>query len=272
MKSCSPWVMGILNVTPDSFSDGGKFLSQEKALIHARQMIAQGADIIDLGGESTRPGAEAVSLQEELDRVLPVVELLKKESPIPLSIDTTKYEVAKESLALGAKIINDVSGGADSRLLTLLSQDPEVHLILVHRKGTPKTMQENPEYPLGVTSEVKETLSSKVKALAEMGVESERLWLDPGIGFGKTVNQNLELLRDLHQCVGLAGRVVIGTSRKAFLGTLLPSQKASMEEREAGTLASHLWAYQQGASVFRVHDVGAMKRALTTWDAIRYGC
>ncbi len=264
--------MGILNVTPDSFSDGGKFFTQEAALERARVMIQEGVDILDVGGESTRPGADPVSLQEEMDRVLPVIDTIRREFPITLSVDTTKYEVAKEAIKLGATIINDVNGGSDIRWISLLTDHLEVQLILMHKKGDPKTMQMNPQYLLGVVSEVKEKLTRKVKQFQEAGISLDRLWLDPGIGFGKNLNHNLDLLRHLNTLVGVAGRVVIGTSRKSFLSALLKDGKKSIEEREEGTLATHLWAYQMGASVFRVHDVGAMKRALITWDAIQDDC
>ncbi|MFM8315610.1 MAG: dihydropteroate synthase [Deltaproteobacteria bacterium] len=271
MKSDSPWVMGILNVTPDSFSDGGRFLAPEAALKHALSMIQAGADIIDVGGESTRPGAEPVSLEEERDRVLPVIELLRKETDVFLSVDTTKYELAFEAAGLGVNLVNDVNGGEDIRLVSLLKKFPEVQLVLMHRKGDSKTMQNAPQYPMGVVSEVKEKLIWKVKQFCEAGIEAKRLWLDPGIGFGKTVNHNLDLLRHLDQWVGIAGRVVVGTSRKSFLSAVLQTTSQEMALREPGTLATHLWAYQKGASVFRVHDVGAMKRALITWRAIQHG-
>lgn len=264
--------MGILNVTPDSFSDGGRYLSLDAALTQARQLLIDGADIIDVGGESTRPRAESVSLQEEQDRVLPVIQAIRKESPITLSIDTTKYEVAKAAIELGATIINDVSGGQDIRFLSLLEKSLETKIILMHRKGEPKTMQENPYYDLDVVSEVKALLSAKVKMFTEAGISKSRVWIDPGIGFGKTLNHNLDLLRHLKTLIEVGGGIVIGTSRKTFLGTLLKEEKYNGDSREIGTVSSHLWAYQAGASVFRVHDVLAMKRALTTWDAIAYGC
>lgn len=271
MKNLSARVMGILNVTPDSFSDGGKFNTVEKAVEHARKMILDGADIIDVGGESTRPGSDPVSLQEEMDRVLPVIEKIRNQFPVTLSVDTTKFEVAAQAVSLGATLINDVSGGRDIRLIKLLTDFPPVSLILMHSKGEPKTMHEDPKYALGVVSEVKEVLQSKIRQFGEAGVEKSRLWLDPGIGFGKTVNHNLDLLRHLDSLNGIGGRVVIGTSRKSFLGSLIGEAQGALEKREPGTLATHLWAFQKGASVFRVHDVGAMKRALISWEAVQYG-
>ena len=272
MKSSKPLVLGILNVTPDSFSDGGRFLSLSAALTQARLLSIDGADIIDVGGESTRPGAESVSLQEEQDRVLPVIQAIRKESSVTLSIDTTKYEVAKAAIELGATIINDVSCGQDIRFLSLLEKNIETKIILMHRKGEPKTMQENPCYDLGVVSEVKAMLSAKVAMFTEAGISKSRIWIDPGIGFGKTLNHNLDLLRHLKTLIDVGGNIVIGTSRKTFLAALLKEEKHTADQREAGTLSSHLWAYQAGAGVFRVHDVLAMKRALTTWDAISDGC
>lgn len=272
MQKPTPWVMGILNVTPDSFSDGGRFGSLDKAVEHAHQMIVDGADIIDVGGESTRPGSQPIGLQEELDRVLPVIEKIHAETPTLLSIDTTKYEVAQAAVSLGCSIINDVSGGSDIRLLKLLKDFSHVQLIVMHSKGTPKTMQDNPVYPLGVVSEVKDFLTQKVRQFKEIGIDEQRLWVDPGIGFGKTVNHNLDLLRHLDSFVGVAGRVVVGTSKKSFLGALVGSQSNNFENREAGTLATHLWALQKGASVLRVHEVAPMKRAIKSWEAVQYGC
>ncbi|MFM8315375.1 MAG: dihydropteroate synthase [Deltaproteobacteria bacterium] len=271
MKRQAPLVMGILNVTPDSFSDGGRFLSLEKSLEQARKLMNEGADIVDIGGESTRPGAGEVSLEEEMNRVLPVIEALRKETDVTLSIDTTKYEVAKAAVELGVSIINDVSGGQDIRLVELLNQNPKVQLILMHRKGDPKTMQLNPQYPLGVVSEVKSVLEKKIRQFKEAGVDPSRLWIDPGIGFGKNLNHNLDLLRHLDVFEGIGGRVVIGTSRKSFLSGVLPKSENQIEERTEGTLTTQLWAYRLGASVFRVHEVAPLKRALTTWDAIEYG-
>jgi len=271
METLSPWIMGILNVTPDSFSDGGKYLSPEKAIRHGIDLAKDGADIIDVGGESTRPGASPVALQEEMDRVLPVLEKLLKETSVRVSVDTTKYELAREAVRLGAVIINDISGGQDARLLSLLKDNPHVQLILMHCQGDPKTMQLNPSYPLGAVSEVKESLAVKVRRFEEGGISLPRIWIDPGIGFGKTANHNLDLLRHLDVLVGVGGRVVIGTSRKSFLGMLMNDSQSPLETRDAGTLASNLWAFQKGASVFRVHDVGQMKRALKTWEAVRYG-
>jgi dihydropteroate synthase len=267
----APLVMGVLNVTPDSFSDGGRFLAKDAALSHAEKLVSEGADIVDVGGESTRPNAPPVSLQEELDRVLPVVEAIAGEFPVRISIDSSKVAVAEAAVRAGATIINDVTAGRDPEMARL-GAEHDVRFILMHMRGNdPRTMQNSPEYPRGVVSEVRFYLADRVRAFAEAGIEPERIWIDPGIGFGKTPDHNLELLRGLDSFAGVAGRVVVGTSRKSFLAHILGSVGAPMEQREAGTLASNLFAYTRGASVFRVHDVGAMKRALKTWEAIAFG-
>ena len=268
-----PLIMGILNLTPDSFSDGGKFVRKEQALSWAAQMIEEGADLIDIGGESTRPGAQSIPVTEELDRTIHIVETLHQQFPsTTLSIDTTKYEVAREALKAGATVINDVSGGSDIRILGLLEEYTEAKVILMHRKGDPKSMQVDPHYSQGAVTEVKAYLESRVRVFNESGVGKNRLWVDPGIGFGKNLNHNLDLLRHLKQFVTIGERLVIGTSRKSFLEKLLGSEPLAMEDRNPGTLASNLWAYQSGASVFRVHEVGDFKRALQTWEAILNGC
>ncbi len=263
----NPLIMGVLNITPDSFSDGGKYYCKGSALAHAEKLVEEGADIIDVGGESTRPGAAPVSLQEEMDRVLPVVEAIRSTLAVSISVDTRKYEVAKEAVRAGASIINDVSGGADIRLLELL-RDTKVNLILMHMKGTPETMQIEPDYPKGVVSEVRSFLAERVRAFREGGVSKDRLWVDPGVGFGKTLQHNLELLRSLKDLASIGGRMVAATSRKSFLAGILGDTKLEMPLREQGTLASNLWAYANGASVFRVHEVACLRRALLTWRGI----
>jgi dihydropteroate synthase len=266
----SPLVMGVLNVTPDSFSDGGQFLDLESALRHASRLVGEGADILDVGGESTRPGAPEVSLQQELDRVLPVVEAIAAEFPVQISIDTSKSAVAEQAARLGATLINDVTAGSDPAMARI-GAEYDVHFILMHMRGNPRTMQSQPEYPRGVVHEVRFYLADRVRAFTEAGIGPDRIWIDPGIGFGKTLEHNLELLRDLDSFHGVAERIVVGTSRKSFLSGVLGAPGLPMEAREPGTLASNLWALTKGASVFRVHDVGAMKRALKTWEAISLG-
>ncbi len=260
--------MGVINVTPDSFSDGGQFLSSDSALKHAETLISDGADILDIGGESTRPGAEPVSAQEEMDRVLPVVETLAKQSEVAVSIDTCKYEVAAEAVRLGARIINDISGGRDIRMAQLVARH-QLEVILMHMQGTPQTMQVAPSYPRGVVQEVRSYLSWRVAAFEELGVRREKIWVDPGIGFGKTLEQNSEILRSLRSLQGIGHRLVIGASRKSFLAKILNNPDLAMEKRGGATLAAHILAFENGASVFRVHDVGEMKRALRVWAVLR---
>jgi dihydropteroate synthase len=269
MKPIHSLVMGVLNVTPDSFSDAGRFYAKGNALAHAEQMVRDGVDIIDIGGESTRPGATAVSMQEEMDRVLPVVEVVKQTLPVRISVDTRKFEIAREAVRLGASIVNDITGGADARLPSL-GRGNDVDFLLMHMQGNPQTMQQAPSYPEGVVQHVRQYLTQRVRAFVEAGIPSHRLWIDPGIGFGKTLEHNLQLLRSLKQFQGIGGRVAIGTSRKSFLSKILPDEETPVEAREPGTLASNLWAYTQGVSVFRVHDVASFRRAFKTWEAIEH--
>ena len=271
-----PLIMGVLNVTPDSFSDGGQYLTVENAVLRASQMVEEGADIIDVGGESTRPGSLPVDVETEKTRVLPVIREIKKRFPtIPISIDTCKFETALAATQSGATIINDITGASDIRLAKLAA-DNKLTLILMHMQNDPRTMQVAPKYPSGVLNEVLAFLRDRVRLCQELGLRKENLWVDPGIGFGKTVQQNLDLLRRIDKLAGIGGRVLIGTSRKSFIDKLEnPSVSAGpiaiIEERMPGTLASGLYAYQLGASVFRVHDVLAMKRALLMWNSIAFG-
>lgn len=265
-----PLVMGILNVTPDSFSDGGMFLRREDALSQAERLVREGADIIDVGGESSRPGAQPVELDEELSRIIPVIEGIKKRFDVRISVDTVKPDVAKFAIDHGATLINDISGGSDLKMAEQ-SKRPGVDTILMHMRGTPVTMQIQPFYPRGVVEEVKEFLTERRRQFVEAGVSPQNIWVDPGIGFGKTVNHCLEILRRLPDLKGLGERVVIGTSRKSFLAHLLGGPQVDMEDRISASVATSLWAYDGGASVFRVHDVGEFRRALTVWEALRHG-
>lgn len=259
-----PYLMGVLNVTPDSFSDGGAFLDRERALLQAEWLVREGADILDIGGESTRPNAEPVSENEEMARVLPVVEAIRARFEVRLSVDTTKPAVAREAVRLGATIVNDVSGVAMAP-----AEFPATTIfLLMHRRGTPRDMATLTEYPRGVVVEVKEFLQERVRFFESAGVACERIWVDPGIGFAKRAEQSLELLRGLDAFVGVGGRLAIGTSRKSFLSAVPSGVPIELAQREPGTLASNLWAYAKGASVFRVHDVGALRRALSTWEGI----
>ena len=253
--------MGVINVTPDSFSDGGEFFEADSAVEHGRRLVAEGAHILDVGGESTRPGAEPVSQEEELRRVLPVVErLAAAEQGARISIDTSKLEVARKALEAGASIVNDVTAFRAAPGLAGLVAEAGADCCLMHMLGEPRTMQEDPGYG-DVVSEVKAFLEERLAFAVAEGVPEERVWLDPGIGFGKTVEHNLELLRRLDELVAIGRPVVVGTSRKSFLGRLAGGK--AEDERLPGTIATNVLAFERGASIFRVHDVGPVVDALT---------
>ncbi|MEX0992425.1 MAG: dihydropteroate synthase [Solirubrobacterales bacterium] len=252
-----PAIMGVLNVTPDSFSDGGDFLDPAAAEAHARAMVAQGADLVDVGGESTRPGAEPVSLDEELRRVLPVLEGLS-EAGIAISIDTSKAGVVGSALAAGARFVNDVTALRGDPAMAEVVAASSAELCLMHMLGEPGTMQENPRYA-DVVSDVKRFLEQRLDFAVRQGVAEDRIWLDPGIGFGKALEHNLALLRRLDEIVAIGRPVLIGASRKRFIGAITGRPE---RERGAGTLAANLIAYQRGASMFRVHDVAENRDAL----------
>jgi dihydropteroate synthase len=255
-------LMGVVNVTPDSFSDGGLYLDAEAAVAHGRELARQGAEILDVGGESTRPGAEEVSAEEERARVEPVVAGLAGTATV--SIDTSKAAVAEAALNAGASIVNDV---------TALRHDPEIGavcaghdagLVLMHMQGDPRTMQENPVYA-DVVDDVKGFLAERLEAAVDAGVAEERIWLDPGIGFGKTLDHNLELLRRLGELRELGRPLVIGTSRKSFLGKI---DGSDVGDRLGGTIASSILAAAEGADVLRVHDVTETAQAAKVANAI----
>jgi dihydropteroate synthase len=258
-------VMGIVNVTPDSFSDGGLFLDAEAAIAHGRELAGEGADILDVGGESTRPGAEAVTAEAELERVLPVVEALAgdRDGP-PVSIDTSKASVAAAALDAGARIVNDVTALRGDPELAAVCAERDCELVLMHMQGSPRTMQDDPRYD-DVVDDVRAFLAERVAAATAAGVSEERIWVDPGIGFGKTVEHNLELLRRLGELRELGRPIVVGTSRKRFIGSLTGRE---VDQRLGGTVASNVLALVAGADVFRVHDVLAARRALHTAEAI----
>jgi dihydropteroate synthase len=260
--------MGVLNVTPDSFSDGGQFFSIDKAIEHARQMIAEGADIIDVGGESTRPGSEFVSAAEELDRVLPVIEQLVTQTPVPISIDTTKVEVARAALKAGAEIVNDISALRFEPALADEVSRAKTGLVLMHSRGTPKTMQKLTPVE-DIVTEVIVNLRHSVARAEEHGIAPESIAIDPGIGFGKTVAQNLELIARLDQLRRAFPNfpLMIGTSRKYFIGKLLGGVPANL--RLNGTLASVVAAVMNGAHIVRVHDVKPVVEALKVTEGIR---
>ena len=260
-----PLVMGVVNVTPDSFSDGGRFLDPEAAVSHARALIAEGADILDVGGESTRPGATPVSQAEEIDRVVPLIAAIRAESAIPISVDTMKPAVARAAVAAGASIWNDVTalGSEDS---ADLAAELGCDVILMHMQGEPGTMQANPWYG-EVTHEVLSFLAGRANRALSAGVAPERIWVDPGIGFGKSLEHNLELLRDIEVLSGLGYPVVLGVSRKSFIRKIDPTA-ASVSDRLGGSLAGALWGASHGVRALRVHDVRETVQALEVWAAI----
>ena len=250
--------MGIVNVTPDSFSDGGLFLDAGAAIEHGRRLAGEGAEILDIGGESTRPGSDPVPADEELRRVLPVVEELAG-GDARISIDTTKSAVARAALEAGATIVNDVSAFRFDPELPGVVAEAGADCCLMHMLGEPRTMQDDPRYD-DVVSDVKSFLEERLAFAVDQGVEEERVWLDPGIGFGKTVDHNLELLRRLDEIVAIGRPVVIGTSRKSFLGRLAGGRDET--HRLPGTIATNVLALERGATVFRVHDVAQNVDAL----------
>ena len=245
-----PEVMGILNVTPDSFSDGGKFASFDKALAQVAQMISDGADIIDIGGESTRPGAVDVSEADELTRVIPLLKAIKANFTIKVSIDTSKAEVMAQAIAHGADIINDVRALQNEGCLAVLAQS-NVPVCLMHMQGLPRSMQENPHYD-EVIGDIKQFFIERIKVCEQAGIKRERLILDPGFGFGKTLEQNYQLLAQLHQFSDLGLPLLSGTSRKSMIGNLLARK---VDERLAGSLTTAIIAAQKNVSIIRVHDV-----------------
>ena len=257
-------VMGILNVTPDSFSDGGSYAATDAALAHARCMIAAGADLIDVGGESTRPGAPAIDAAVERARVLPVIEALRAETALPISIDTSKADVAAAALAVGADMVNDVSAGRfDVGMLPLVAERGAA-IVLMHMQGVPATMQDAPVYG-DVVGEVGAFLAARAAAARAAGIPAERIWLDPGIGFGKHGAHNLALLAGLERLVALGHPIVVGASRKGFLAALSGDPVAA---RLPASLAAAVLAAARGARVVRVHDVGATRSALAVGDAL----
>ena len=261
------WIMGVLNVTPDSFSDGGRFFNAEKAIEHGRKMIAEGANIIDVGGESTRPGAEAVGAAEEKRRVLPVIEELARQSHAFISIDTSKAEVAEAALKAGAKIVNDIRGGRGDEAMWAVAAKRRAGIILMHMQGTPRTMQLAPRYD-DVVSEVADFFRQQYDRAIESGIDGMTLAFDPGIGFGKTLEHNLSLLRRLER-LRVAGRpVVVGVSRKAFLGKI-SGANGSAEQRLFPTVGFTSILRVAGANVLRVHDVHPNLEALRVADALR---
>ncbi len=264
LKLDLPRVMGIVNVTPDSFADGGEHASAESAIAHGLELAGQGADILDIGGESTRPGADDVSLEEELRRVIPVIEALAKQASIPISIDTSKPEVMRAAVAAGAGMVNDVfalrrDGALDA------AAELGVPVVLMHMQGEPRTMQANPRYD-DVVGEVHRFLAERIFTAEMAGIAKRNIVIDPGFGFGKTTQHNLQLLTQLRRFTELGVPVLAGLSRKRTIGEL--TGRDDPHDRVAGSVAAHLIAAQSGARILRVHDVAATVDALKVWNAV----
>ena len=260
-----PLVMGVVNLTPDSFSDGGHFTTVQSALVHARRLMDEGADIIDIGGESTRPGSPGVSLDEERKRVLPLLEQLAA-SPVPVSVDTQKAELMREAIQAGASMINDINALQNADAMEVVAQS-DAAVCLMHKQGTPADMQIDPHYG-DVVSEVRQFLAARVSAVQAAGVAAGRIVVDPGFGFGKTLEHNLELLREIAQMKVGGAIVLAGLSRKGMLGRLTGRE---VNERVYASVAAALIAVTKGASIVRVHDVAATRDALAVWQAVYSG-
>jgi dihydropteroate synthase len=260
-----PIVMGVLNVTPDSFSDGGLWLDADRAVDHALEMVEQGAAIVDVGGESTRPGAEPVAEKDELDRVLPVIETLSRRTSALISIDTRKPKVAKLSVEAGATIINDTLGEASDRAMDRVAAHTGAAVVIMHSRGTPATMRELTDYK-DVVTHVRDFLRHRAEQLNELGIARDAICLDPGYGFAKNPRQSLELLRRLDEIVELGYPVLVGTSRKSFIGAVLDLPD---DQRVEGTAATVAWAISKGAHIVRVHDVEPIVRTMRMLQAIR---
>ena len=255
-----PLIMGILNVTPDSFSDGGRFTDLDAAIHHGKQMIDEGADIIDIGGESTRPGSQRVSADEQIARVVHIIEAISETIPdhVAISIDTTRSDVAEAALAAGAAIVNDVSGGNDDPGIIELCADKQCPYIIMHMQGTPETMQDNPSYD-DVVADIEQFLTTRAEQCIEKGIAKEHLCIDPGIGFGKTYQHNLVLLNNLDKYVATGFPVLLGTSRKRFMGTICTVN--APEELVGATTATTTMGVLAGVKIFRVHDVKPNRQA-----------
>ncbi len=260
----APLIMGVVNVTPDSFSDGGLHLNPMHAIRHAEQLIAEGADLIDVGGESTRPGSQPVSVEEELHRVIPVIRALTKRVDVPISIDTSKAEVARQAIAAGASLVNDVTALRGDPQMAGVAARTNASVVLMHMRGTPQTMQQAPRYR-DVVREVKAFLVEAIRRAHAAGIAPAHILIDPGLGFGKTVTHNVLLMHHLKEFVQLGYPVVIGPSRKSFLGRIL---EAPVHERLAGTLACVAHALQHGVQMVRVHDVKPVAQFVTMWKVL----
>jgi dihydropteroate synthase len=259
----SPAIMGVVNATPDSFSDGGLCLHPEAAVERSIKLFEDGADIVDVGGESTRPGADPVTVDEELKRVIPIIEGVRSVTDRPISIDTAKSEVAKQAVEAGANMINDISAGKFDEGMYRVAANSGVPICLMHIKGTPRDMQNAPSY-VDLVGEVREYLKDAVEAAVGAGVSRDRILVDPGVGFGKTVEDNLELIRRLDEFKGLHSSILIGTSRKSFIGKMLNME---VNDRLEGTLATLAASINHGAQILRVHDVAAARKFVTMYLA-----
>jgi dihydropteroate synthase len=260
-------LMGVLNVTPDSFSDGGQFFDHEAAVAQGLQMVADGADIVDVGGESTRPGSASVSADEEIGRAMPVIKRLSAEVRVPLSIDTRKPEVAAAALEAGASIVNDVSGARAEGMFDVV-RDAGAGLVLMHMRGEPATMQQLTEYD-DVVADVRRELADRLDAALEAGIDPERIALDPGLGFAKSYEQNFVLMREITAFLVLGRPLVVGPSRKSFIGKVLGD--VPVDHRIEGTAGAVAWLAGQGVPILRVHDVRQMAQVVRVVDAIRLG-
>ncbi|HEX6834900.1 MAG TPA: dihydropteroate synthase [Rudaea sp.] len=261
-----PRIAGIVNVTPDSFSDGGHHLDPAAAIAHALQLVEQGADLLDIGGESTRPGAEPVSADEEIVRVVPVIEALARQTSVPISIDTSKPEVLRAAVAAGAGMVNDVYALRGEGALDAAAE-LKIAVCLMHMQGEPRTMQDDPRYD-DVVSDVRRFLAERIFACEMSGIDKNRIVADPGFGFGKTLEHNLALLRGFDQLAALGVPIMAGLSRKAMIGTLTGR---TIDQRAVGSAAAALIAVQKGAAIVRVHDVAATRDALAVWEGVASG-
>ncbi len=260
--------MGILNVTPDSFSDGGLFFNKDSALKQALGMQDEGADIIDIGGESTRPGAEKVSLKEEIKRIVPVIEALAKKIDVPISVDTYKSAVAEAAISAGASMINDISGLRFDTKMSRIAAKNKVPVVIMHIKGTPRNMQKNPVYT-ALIPEIMDYMVEGINIAREAGIPDDMIIIDPGIGFGKTVEHNLEIIKNLNKFAGFEKPILLGPSRKSFIGKMLDDLPVS--ERLEGTAAAVAIGIFNGANILRVHDVKEMIRVARIADGIKRG-
>jgi dihydropteroate synthase len=263
-----PLIMGVLNVTPDSFSDGGRFAAVESAVVQAEKLAADGAELIDIGGESTRPGSQRIEAKEQIRRILPVLEATAPHLPVVWSVDTRSAEVASAAIDGGATVINDISAGRDDPAIFRLAAERQLPIILMHMQGEPQTMQANPHYE-NVIEEVKSFFVERIRAAQSAGVDTKQILLDPGIGFGKNVNHNLTLIREMKQFTQLGRPLVIGTSRKGFIGAI--SGEPQPNQRLLGTAATIAWSIANGADIVRVHDVEPMLKIVRVIRVIQKG-